>query len=693
MRNTAYLGGLVGMVACFLAAATVRGAEPVRFHVAPSGNDVWSGKLAEPNRAGTDGPWATLERARDAIRQLRRAGPLPAGGVEVVLAAGRYERSQAFELSDEDSGTEDSPIVYRAVRTGAARLLGGREVRGFQPVTDPAVLRRLEPQARGRILQSDLRAQGIRDYGAPQGGGLHLYFQGRPMRIARWPNEGFVKMVEVLGPTPRDVRGTKGCAEGIFSYEGDRPRRWAEEADIWLHGYWFWDWADQRQKVDSIDHEKRVITLAKPHHHYGYRKGQWFYAFNVLAELDQPGEWYLDRGRGILYFWPPAPIAEGEVLVSILPTIVRLQGASFIALRGLVLEAMRGTAVSIQGGSHNRLIGCTIRNGGRNAVSASGTQHGVSGCDIYQMGEGGIALSGGDRQTLAAAGLYAENNHVHDYGLWKPMYSAGISIHGVGNRVAHNRIHTAPHQAIAFGGNDHMIEFNEIYGVCFESNDAGAIYAGRDWTMRGTVIRHNYLHHIYGFQNRGCVGVYLDDMFCGTEISGNVFYQVPRAAFIGGGRDCRIENNLFVDCKPAVHVDARALGWARGHADGWIREGREKGTLSGIRYRDPPYRLRYPQLPNILEDEPSAPKGNVIARNICWGGRWDEIEAKARPFVKFENNLVDADPRFADAKNLDFRLQPDSPAWKLPFRPIPLEQIGLYRSDERASWPVGETRK
>ena len=115
------------------------------------------------------------------------------------------------------------------------------------------------------------------------------------------------------------------------------------------------------------------------------------------------------------------------------------------------------------------------------------------------------------------------------------MYKAGIALHGVGLRAANNLIHDAPHMAIQFWGNDHVIELNEIHHVCPESNDAGAIYAGRDWTMRGTVICHNYLHHITGFRGKGCVGVYLDDMFCGTRIEGNVFHEVTRAAFIGAG--------------------------------------------------------------------------------------------------------------------------------------------------------------
>lgn len=670
-----------------LAGATVAAVEPTTFYIAPNGNDAWSGKLLEPNSTKTDGPLATLEGARDAIRRLKKAGPLPTGGVAVELRGGVYERNGTLDLTADDSGTAEAPIEYRARPGETVRIIGGKRIAGFAPVTDAAQLQRLEGDARGNVLQADLRAQGVTDFGGPAGGGLELFFQGRPMRIARWPNEGFVKIVQALGPTPVDVRGTKGCAEGVFSYEGDRPGRWSGEKDVWLHGYWFWDWADQRQKVESIDVQRRVMTLAPPHHVYGYRNGQWFYAFNVLAEIDQPGEWYLDRQSGVLYFWPPQPIASGETLVSVVPTLISLKDTAHVTIRGLTFEAMRNTAVVMSGGSHNRLIACTIRNGGRNAVSVTGSANGVAGCDIYQMAEGGISLSGGDRRTLTPAGLVAENNHIHHYGRFKPMYSAGISVHGVGNRIAHNLIHDAPHQAVSFGGNDHVIELNEIHNVCFESNDAGAIYSGRDWTMRGTVIRHNYLHHIYGFERRGCVGVYLDDMYCGTEISGNVFYQVPRAAFIGGGRDCQIVNNVFVDCRPAVHIDARALGWAHDHADGWIREGREKGTLSGIRFREPPYSDRYPPLVPILDEDPAAPRGNLVARNICHGGSWDEIEAKARPLVKFENNLLDQDPKFVDAAKLNFQLREDSPAWKLGFQRIPVEQIGLVAGEGAA---VGE---
>jgi hypothetical protein len=206
--------------------------------------------------------------------------------------------------------------------------------------------------------------------------------------------------------------------------------------------------------------------------------------------------------------------------------------------------------------------------------------------------------------------------------------------------------------------------------------------------MRGTVIRHNYMHDISGFRGQGCVGVYLDDMYCGTTIEGNLFRNVTMPAFIGGGRDNHVLNNVFVDCRPAVHIDARSLGWAKYHGDGWIEEGRTKGTLSGIRYNQPPYSERYPELVNILNEDPNAPRGNVVARNICVGGRWDDIEAIARPMVKQEANLLDQDPLFVDAAKLDFRLRPDSPAFALGFQRIPISSMGLQANGRRASWPV-----
>lgn len=611
-------------------------------YVSLDGDDGWSGRLPEPNESRSDGPFATLERARDEIRRIKGLanGKPPFGGITVVVRGGTYYREKPLELVDEDSGTELAPIVYRAAEGEEVRIVGGKPLIGWKLVDDEAVLGRLDESVRGKVWQVDLKALGITNYGSPDGG-LELFFNDLPMMLARYPNEGFMKIADIVEHDGHRIHGIEGSRVGKFYYEGERPRRWIGEKEIWVHGYWFWDWSEQRHRVESIDLERHIISVAPPYHGYGYRKGQWFYAFNILAELDSPGEWYLDREAGILYFYPPSlPIEAGRPTVSTADALIKIDGASWLSLQGFTFEVARGDAISIAGGERCGIEGCTIRNVLGWAVRIrDGERHFVRGCEIYEVGGGGIELSGGNRKELRASSHIAEGNHIYRCARWYRMYHPGIALKGVGNVARYNLIHDVPHQAISFDGNDHIVEFNEIHDACLESNDAGAIYSGRDWTYRGTSIRYNFFHHISGFQGRGCMGVYLDDMLCGTAIYGNLFYKVTNAVFIGGGRDNLVENNIFVDCVPAVHVDARALGWASYHVETTMKQ-----RLLAMPYDRGPWKERYPNLAEILDDEPAAPKGNVIARNVCAGGRWIDIEEKAEPYLIIERNFTDIDP-------------------------------------------------
>jgi hypothetical protein len=507
------------------------------------------------------------------------------------------------------------------------------------------------------------------------------------MTLARYPNSGYMHIASALDAKGMRTTGEITTAEGRFICDDPQPARWSNEKDIWLHGFWVYDWADVRIPLVNVDTAAHTISLGPvPGRTFAMRSGQWFYAENVLPELDSPGEWYLDRGTSILYFWPPVPLPSGKVVVSVVRDLLRLNDVSNVTFRGLLIEAGRGSAVVVKGGENVRVVACTIRNMGNWAVKVyGGLKHGVVGCDICQTGQGGVHLEAGDRKTLTPAGHYADNNHIHHTARWDPVYQQAITVFGVGNRATHNLIDNVPHVAIGFTGNDQTIEYNEIHSAVFQSNDAGAIYTSppdETWSMRGHKIRYNYLHNIHGFENKGCLGVYLDDCFSSADISSNVFYDVATPILIGGGRDNIMTNNMFVNCGQAFSIDARGLGWAKGVGVFATKE------LIDLKYKQPPWSVRYPELLNILEDEPLAPKGNVMARNICWGGKWGSTEPKALPGVKFENNLIDVDPRFAGKPPADFRLAEDSPAFKLGFRPIPLDKIGVYRSDDRASWPV-----
>jgi hypothetical protein len=703
------------LLAGLLAISALLDAAAREFHVAPGGADTHPGTAAQP--------FASLEAARDAVRRLKQAGPLPAGGVTVWLHGGDYVRSNALELTAADSGSPGAPIVWRAAPGESPRLLGGRRLTGFTPVTDPAVLARLDETARDAVRQCDLRAAGLTQFGELRSRGFgrpttpahsELFFGGRPLTLARWPNEGeFARIAGFPEAAARgdDHGGKIGALESGFTYAGDRPRRWREPRDLWVHGYWAWDWANSYERVASLDLDQRLVKTAPPHGLYGFRAGQRFYFLNVLEELDQPGEWYLDRQSGVLYLWPPGGGASQgstesrptELLFSLLSEpLLRLTDVSYVTFRGLTFEATRGNAIEIHGGATNRIAGCVLRNLGNWGVQVRGGRgHGVVGCDIFDTGDGGVDLEGGDRQTLEPAGHFVENCHFARQGRWSKCYVPAVHLVGVGLRAAHNLIHDHPHCAILFGGNDHTIEFNEIHHIALETGDVGAIYTGRDYTYRGNRIRHNFIHHTGGV-GMGAMGVYMDDCVSGTEIYGNLFFKVQRAVFLGGGRDHQVINNVFVDCTPAVELDGRGLDpspvW-RGMVDQTMRQ-----RLAEVPW--PLYRERYPALKTLdawygPPEGPARtseaftgvpPEGNVVARNLCVGP-WLRVSWHARPeWLRLENNLTNAVASFArppgeDARATDFALTADSPAWALGFARIPAESIGLRDDEGRRELP------
>jgi hypothetical protein len=665
----------------------------LEFFVSPQGNDHWSGRLAAPNAAKTDGPFATLERARNVLREARPVSDAKRPGAVIQLRAGAYPIEHTFALEKQDGGTAAAPVIWRAYRDEKVQLLGGCAVRDWKPVADEKMLNRLDPTARSHVLQADLGSQGITNYGRLVARGfshpgapaaLELFFENRPMTLARWPN----------GEEWATIKDApKGSDGGVFTCDTDRLAKWTNAPDAWVHGYWTYDWADSHEKIASIDPASHQIATVPPHGAYGYKPGRRFYAQNIFEELDAPGEWYLERATGILYFWPPEALKEGSTVVSLLETpMVTIQGAEHLMLRGLVFEASRGAAIQITDSRDCVVAGCTIRNMGTDGVIIRGGAHcGVQSCEVYEIGDTGIELSGGDRKTLEPAGHFAINCRIHHQSRWDRTYHPAIGINGVGNRAAHNIIHDGPHNAILMGGNDHVVEYNDISRVCTQTGDAGAVYMGRDLAQRGTIVRYNYFHDIGPTINAAqtdryteVMAVYLDDCYCGVTILGNLFVRAGRSIMLGGGRDNTIENNIFVDCAPAIHVDQRGKGWAAKYfsADG---DWQMFQHLKTVPYNQPPYSTRYPHLANILEDDPTAAKYNRILRNIRFGkGKWiDWLDGMSEKTVEMAGNWTEGDPGFVVPASGNYRLRDDAPVLKNGFKPLPLEQVGPQPDEYR----------
>lgn len=659
------------------------------FYIAQNGNGSNPGSIEQP--------FATINQAKEAIRSLRKTSGLPPGGVVVWLRDGIYEISSAIEFSSEDSGEDDKPIVYGSYPGEMAQLVGGR-------VLDPSwfaktdelspIWPRLDPVAHGKIFEVNLQTHGIMDYGQLQIRGMYtnavaameFFVNGEPMSLARWPDK-------TSGKASFANIGTR-LSDTAFMYVDDRPSRWNLSDEIWLHGFWKYNWADWHIPVEHIDVASRTITVAD-HHGYGIASGQPYYAENILEEITVPGEYYIDRVKGILYFWPPDITLKGKMFVSMVNTsLIHFKDTQNITFKDLTVEGGRGTLFDIEGGANNKIVGCTLRNAGNRAATVSGRDNGVDRCEIYNIGDGGIELSGGARSSLTSSKNYVKNSHIWNYGRWSWTYTPAIYLYGVGNIVSHNHIHDAPHSAIMFKGNEHLIEFNDIHDVLQYTSDAGAIYSGRDWGFRGNVIQFNFIHHIASmFRGDAVRGIYLDDCVSGIRITGNVFYKITgRAMNLAGGRDIEVQNNIIARCDVALLADNRGISKANnisGNAFNFL----EKLTYDGIKYQDEPWASAYPDLAAIPNDwsiisDPSAlwryPQGSVFSKNIGWNNGAFMVEKDydgSGVFNKYKSisdNLDNQDPLFEDEENLKLKLNSGSPAFTIPgFTPIPFDQIGI----------------
>ncbi len=581
-------------------------AAPATIYVSTKGNDAWSGRLAAPNNGATDGPFASLARARDEVRKLKSAGP-----VTVQVRGGIYALPATLVLTAEDSGTEKAPIVWRAYPGEKPAIIGGKTIGDFQPY-------------KGKILKADVGAQGLKDVYFRQ-----LLCNGRRMDLARYPNRdadhpvtgGWAYADGDPVPMYMDIPGEP---RNVLHYKESDSRVWAhpEEAEVMVFPRFNW-WNDII-RIASIDRDKRTITLSADAS-YGIRPGDRYFVQNVFEELDAPGEWYLDKATSTLYFWPPDGVDPATMTVSApaIRTILELQdGAANITFRGFTFECSEGNAIWLHGATNCLIAAGTIRNvgdyNGSGVVIGGGKHNGVAGCDISYVGRDAISLDGGNRDTLEPAGNFADNNYIHHTGVFYKQ-GVGVSANGVGNRISHNLIHDCPRFGIAWGGNDHVFEYNEIRHCDLETADCGAIYSWQvDWTKRGTQIRYNYLHDIIGFgQENGKWtsphmnwGIYLDDGTCGTHVYGNIVARtILGGVHIHGGRDNVIENNILVDGRDS---QVQFSGYAKGQhpvpmmTDTWKQF---SGTPAYNKYPG------YVELTKSLEDAWQM-AGNVFQHNI-----------------------------------------------------------------------------
>lgn len=648
-------------------------------------------------------PNDNLAQVQKMIRQLPKSEC-----IVVELAGGEYYIDEPLVFGEEDSGIENK-VIWCAAEGEKVLLHSSRRIdySVCRKTNETDELYKTIPYPE-KTLVLDLKALNITGYDTnincfgwcseynasshPSGGMAwpQLYFNGKPLTTARYPSRGYVQ-------TAGDYDAAKG-GYAVFGYDDDRIEKWADISDVWVHGYFYFDWADCGAKIGSVDKAEKTITLANKIN-YGVRKGQRYYYLNVPDELAENGEWYSDVKNGKVYFIPPDGCCEPDIrFVTAENRMLEFRNASHITFRNIDMAYTRTTAVDIKGGDSIRFEGCGFYNIGGQAIQIgiagneklpfavlgnSGINHCIQSCTINGTGLGGISISGGDRNTLEPVRIRVDNCDISDFSRMKKTYCFGVSISAVGAVISHNSFHDAPHSALLFHGNENIIEYNEFYRLLLESDDASAVYTGRDYATNGNTIHYNYFHDLGSDAKSriGIFGTYADDNSAGVKIYGNIYDKVSCALLLHGGHDISFENNLVIG------ESGREYPWfLRFHRYGYPETLKDGGThlknLEKVPWKEQLWQKKYPHIAEYLTWEPDTEqtfphyckiKNNIIINHSGFNINFDAGKPELKNDIS--GNLILYDIDVHDIAGI-IEEQTD-------FKPLPLDRMGLYRDSFR----------
>ncbi|MBR3588120.1 MAG: right-handed parallel beta-helix repeat-containing protein [Clostridia bacterium] len=688
------------------------------FYVSTKGND---------NNNGTkEAPFLTIERAVRAVRNADKSGK---NGITVCIEAGEY-RVSSLQFTKEDSGTEECPVTYCSYN-GEVILNGGVTLsqNDFVSVSEyPEFSQRLGSEAQKNVVVVDLTKEPYsltkgdwgkiyaigsyhtaESYDGDYTGPLYceLFLNDERQTLAKYPDNDFLYTEEVvktgLGKESdgaltevKDWDKIRNPESDIYRVSPELAKRisgWKTLDDVWMFGFWKYDWADASSPVGFFNAEKREIS-PKFVSLYGTKEDAPYYFFNVFEELTKEGEWYLDREKGLLFLWKPDNFTDAQIDLSLSLNPVIDSDADYVTFDGITVKGTRSDGIIING-KNNTVQNCLIKNVAGNALVMTGSNNLAYNNEITRTGKGGIYISGGDTETLTPGNSKADNNYIHHWSEIYQTYQPAVTLEGVGNICSHNEMHDSPHEAITYRGNNHIIEYNNIYDVCLLSDDAGAIYSGRSWIWYGNIVRYNCIYNVGSGEHRPD-GIYLDDALSGQQIYGNLLVNIPRNAIhIGGGRDNIVTNNIIVNSGvTSIYFDERARDGALNN--GWfthayIGSGDMWKNLYASPWQSETWQNAFPQYQTMTDDisksetaeyipnPASTVKGNLIVNKYKEIG---DIYKSSEKFSDISNNgiysLRSLEEIFVDVNSGNYKIKDIETLRKtIPgFEEIPLDKIG-----------------
>lgn len=658
------------------AQTNANGTKPVVFFVSPGGKDTWQGKLASPNAARTDGPFCTLARAKDAIRSLRSSRRLTTP-VSVYLRGGVYKLNKPVVFLPEDSGTSTAPITYEAYPGERPVLSGGREITGWRKFSGSTSL---SPAASHLWVVEIPEAKKGKWY-------FHeLFVNGQRRTRARSPNQGFYFVHGLISST----------APAHFEfYDHDIRAEWAREADVEVIA--LQNWAEFRMPIRAVDDQSKVVTLSGRRQEFSEANAR-YWVENSLEALNAPGEWYLDRESGWLYYYPEPgeKMSSVRAVASGLKQLISLKGnagesrfVSYLRFRGLTfsytdwsipstgyadMQAAFDIPAAVSGeGVHS----CTFEKsafthlGGYAIALGHGSQaNRIDSNEMSDLGAGGIKI--GDPKIPATKQAQTSrnqitDNHIHDIGI---VYPAAVGVwigQSGGNTVAHNEINDTFYTAISVGwtwgygptaARDNLIEFNNLHDIGRGMlSDMGCIYTLG--VQPGTVEQNNICHDVSRYKYGGW-GIYTDEGSSNILIEDNVVYYCEDGGFHQHYGEANIvRNNIFALGRNAQirrTKDENHLSFTFEHNIIYWKDGK---LLDG-KWDDNNYRFDY----NLYD-----PVGGGALTFSKWP--FEEWQKRGQDI----HSLI-ANPLFADPEHGNFSLERGSPAFKIGFKPIDLPKVG-----------------
>ena len=658
-------------------------------------------------------PGEGVAAAQAKVRVLKESGRAK-NGVVVEFEDGVYRFREPLVMDGRDSGGGNgAPVVWKAKNRGKVVFTGGAELSWRRPKKDDANLALVPEAVRGKVLVADAPCTGpvpgFTSFGcgsdtskkAEQETPLSFWQGDRRLVCARWPQDSWALIGKQLGtnwvPKENDPR-EKVCFDGIFEVDAKgHLENWAREPDLWAHGRWYFKWADSTKRILSVDPARGAITADMSCETWGARKGGDYYVINAFSEMDEPGEWAVDRKNRLVYVYPHP---DGDAIET--PCSSNLVCASALSdfrFEGIVFRCSGSHALLFRDATNVQVVASEIRNTGGDGIRvAGGAGCRVEGCDLYDLGEGGVYLKGGDYDSLVPARHEAVNNNIHHYGLVIMNYRPGVSLNGVGCRAVHNLIHHGDHQGIQFFGNDHVIAYNVLHDLCLNNDDAGIIYGYMcDLTMRGSVIEYNAIMATGRPDSQHVEAIYLDAWTSGCTVRGNLVNRAPLGIWASGGQATRIEKNILMNCTRSIMRGN--LGPACAHTkSSWslgFKSGRfERMVRNRAMYEKPPWVARYPKMLDALDLDGKFAHSALwvsIVDNFLFGcgqiycHHWDITG----PYTTIGGNeAAMGDPGFTDYFGMDWTLRPDSSLRRKIGGDTRFAQMGLFDSPLRFSKAV-----